>query len=168
MYPHHRNIDDDLSEHQIKPGSEFPCKMPHRPVGPLADKTKRVCITGTRPIHSLLEQRRAYALSSPSFINTYVRLDATLRDTRSADNAPYFIRNKKSRRPRRRRRKHPTHGLEELIARAAGATQQIKNVSLAARAELPHHPVGATADRIAVRCNHRHIGELRLELLTDS
>jgi hypothetical protein len=151
-----------LPEHEIKPGSEFFGKMPHRPVGPLANQAKRVCVTATGPIHGFLEQRRADALPSPSLIHEQHRFDSSrARSIVGADNTPQFVRNKQSGPPRSGPQNHLTRCLKERAVTTClpGATQQSESLSFAASSKLPHNPVvtlGAT-NAVVARCNNSHV-----------
>jgi hypothetical protein len=108
-----------LPEHEIKPGSEFFRKMAHRSVSPLANQAKGVCVNATGPIHGLIQQHRADALSSPSLIYKQHRFDTPrARGILSADNTPQFVRNKQSRPPRGGLQNHLTRCRKDRIVTA--------------------------------------------------
>jgi|GEM_PF-4695914 len=89
-----------------------------------------------------------------------------------ADNTSWFVRNKQSRPPRSGWQSHLISCPEERAGTTwlTGATQQIQNLSFAARTKLPHDPVGrlGATNNIAARCNNSHFANFVRNLLTDS
>jgi hypothetical protein len=89
-----------------------------------------------------------------------------------ADNTPWFVRNKQSLPLHSGWQKDLISCPEERAGTAwlAGTTQQIQNLSFAARTKLPHDPVGrlGAANDIAARCNNSHFANFVRNLSTDS